>query len=1078
MTRTFRIGLQINVADPFWVQVREAVYQRAQQREVDVVMLDVDDPYTFPVHEHLGLMEEMLAQEIDAVVCLDWPETLAREALQLGIPIIQVVESDLRHPLFVSPLGLYDIAKDISLFLAQQLAGRGRVLAVGGLMYHLGEDGQSRVAGLTDALREYPDIYLRYVPSLWTYESAYEQIRNVAWPPGEHFDAVFGLSDSLALAGRDVGRELGLLDSHSLIVGINGDPLALAAILDGSLTATVQTSATDIAEQAVDLACQAAQKQPLPAHFSYKPQFVTAQNVSEVAAQKLIAIASLPSRLIGDNRQQAQQRLSQLETSLKINQQVGAVLDRRRLLREIANLIRVSYGYDVVQLFLWDELAFELVFEGADPISAERRIPLDDAGLLAEAVRLNQPIFIPDTRHSHRFAPDPAWPETRSRVIVPIRLGEALLGLLDLHSHTLRQHARQDLIGLQSLADQLGIAMRNAELYSQAVQARAIAEKADQIKTRLLANVSHELRTPLNVILGYASAAQASPNPYQTELPPPLLRDLGHIYASGEHLLRVINDLLDLSRAEINELDLFPETINPRAFLEEVFRSMAEGLPTRGEIAWRLQLPDRLPFIQADPVRLRQVLLNLLNNAHKFTAQGEIVLGAEVAPPHLHLWVQDTGIGIPIDLQERIFEPFVTSLQARRRGEGVGLGLSITRQLITLHGGSITLESQPGQGSTFHLYLPLPSLTGQTASIPETARPALIVIASPNSAPPSILELSQRRGWALYYFRTADDLQDLLTRFQPVALAWDLKNALVSDWSLIQKIRAYPQLCQLPFILYGAEQLQAPESGVGLTNFLIKPLNRQMLLDTINALRPAAAAGPVLIVDDDSQARELYQSLVAGGLPGYAIRVADGGTAALNILAEETPCLVILDLMMPEVDGFAVLEHMRARPQTRRVPVVVMSGKTLSFDDVRRLDQMLVTFQSTEILSESETAAAFHRALGGIESLPQQTSALVKHAIAYLQQNYHRSLSRQELAASIGVSQDYLSHIFRQELGISPWEYLNRYRIKQAKALLRSSNAGLMEIAAQVGFSDLSYFNRIFRKHVGCSPGTYRNRGD
>ena len=180
--------------------------------------------------------------------------------------------------------------------------------------------------------------------------------------------------------------------------------------------------------------------------------------------------------------------------------------------------------------------------------------------------------------------------------------------------------------------------------------------------------------------------------------------------------------------------------------------------------------------------------------------------------------------------------------------------------------------------------------------------------------------------------------------------------------------------------------------------------------------------------------------------------------------------------MMPEVDGFAVLEHMRARPAIRRVPVVVMSGRTLSFEDVRRLDHMYVTFQSKDLLSDDETAAAFHRALAGADALPPQTSLVVKHTIAYLQQNYHHAISRQELAAAVGVSKDYLSHIFRQELGLSPWEYLTRYRIQQAKALLRRTHESVTAIALQVGFDDLSYFNRVFRKHVGCSPSVYRER--
>ena len=193
-------------------------------------------------------------------------------------------------------------------------------------------------------------------------------------------------------------------------------------------------------------------------------------------------MARLPSRLIGDHTRQAQQRLSQLETTLTINQQVGAVLDRRQLTHLVADLIRVSFGYDVVRLYLWNASTHTLEPELADAAQTELRLPLDSVGVLAEALKGSKPIFIPDAQHSHRFPPDPAWPDTRSRMSVPIRYASNLVGLLDLHSYTGREHGRQELIGIQALADQLAIAMRNAELYSEAVQARAVAEKADQIK--------------------------------------------------------------------------------------------------------------------------------------------------------------------------------------------------------------------------------------------------------------------------------------------------------------------------------------------------------------------------------------------------------------------------------------------------------------------------------------------------------------------------------------------------------------------------------------------------------------------
>jgi transcriptional regulator GlxA family with amidase domain len=183
----------------------------------------------------------------------------------------------------------------------------------------------------------------------------------------------------------------------------------------------------------------------------------------------------------------------------------------------------------------------------------------------------------------------------------------------------------------------------------------------------------------------------------------------------------------------------------------------------------------------------------------------------------------------------------------------------------------------------------------------------------------------------------------------------------------------------------------------------------------------------------------------------------------------------MLDLTMPGVDGFYVLDWMRANPQTRRVPVLVLSGRILTGEDIRRLEQHArVTFQSKDIFLEQETATVLRQAVSGAEPLTQPTSALVKRTIAYLQQHYHRPLSRQEIAQAIGVTENYLSRIFRQELALSPWGYLNRYRIKQAKDLLRTTNASVTAIAVQVGFDNPAYFARVFHEQVGKSPRAYR----
>jgi signal transduction histidine kinase/AraC-like DNA-binding protein/DNA-binding response OmpR family regulator len=1065
-----RIGTQVWPDDPFWVQVQEAIWQRAQQLAVDLVAIVIENLNMRSDEELVSLVEEVLAQDLDALIGWNLSEPLTHRLLEMGLPIVHLSETALRHPRLVSPLGLYTIANDIGAYLVERLSRHGTVVSIGGAP---GEE-HGRLAGLRAALRPHPSLRLVHIPSRWRYEQAYPQIYEAMQQLRGPIDAIFGFSDSLALAARDAGRALGRLNERTLVVGINGDPLALAAIAEGHMTATMQTPAADFGTQALDLAVRAAQGLPLPEHVSYQPRLVTAANVAEVAAQQLIALAALPSRLVGFSRQQEQQRMTQIETSLEINRRAGLILDRQHLAREITELIRANYGYDEVQLFLWDTTAQMLVLEPPDQ-PVDRRVALspDESPVLSAALQRNEPVFIPDMRHSHRFAPDPRYPETRSRVVVPIRLGGQIIGLLDLHSYHSTHHTHHELSGLQMLADQLGIAMRNADIYREAVKARTVAEKADQLKTRLLANVSHELRGPLNIILGYSQAALETPNPYGLELPPSLRSDLQHIYHSGEHLIRLINDLLDLSRAEINELDLFPEPIATRTFLEEVFHSVADQ--ARGQVTWRLDLPARLPAIRADPVRLRQILLNLLQNAHKFTASGTIVLGAEVMVPHLHIWVADTGRGIPIELQERIFEPFVTA-QDDRRHEGVGLGLSIARRLVTLHGGSMTLESQPGQGSTFHVYLPLPNLSGRPVTFTATDRPALLLIASDDQPDEVVAELCQRQGLALRHVRPGVSLPALLADIQPVAVVWNLAQAGADDWTAFQQIRAQPELYELPVILYHQEPGDTAAPGIGMTSVVLKPLSDAKLLDAIDRLRPREAAGPILIVDDDPQAHALYRRLIASHLPGYPIRSAHGGRAALAILEQETPSLVILDLVMPEVDGFAVLERLRADPATRHVPVLVLSGHMLSFEDIQRLDQARVIFHGKDVLTETEAVGIIQRALAQTDALPQHTSMLVKHAVAYIHQNYACALSRQEIADAVGVNKDYLTRIFHRELGISPWEYLNRYRIKCAKELLRSTHMSITAIATQVGFDDPAYFSRVFHKEVGCSPREYRER--
>lgn len=717
-----------------------------------------------------------------------------------------------------------------------------------------------------------------------------------------------------------------------------------------------------------------------------------------------------------------------------------------------------------------------VLYQNGDPLRGQSRL----------AVGYNEMGRLPLAPDGLLFATDQILPagilpahRSYSHLVFPLHFHEERMGFVIFEAGP-----RNGLI-YQTLSLQLSTALRGALLVHEALQAReaalqakALAEKADQLKTRLLANVTHELRTPLNVISGYSQMALLDPNPYHLELPPALRKDLENIHGSAEHLTRLISDLLDLSRAEIGELDLYPEPLAPKAFLEQAFYTMAESAEPSPDLVWRLELPPRLPMMQADPTRLRQIVLNLLSNARKFTERGEIVLGAEVSPPHLHLWVRDTGHGIPIERQEHVFEPFFTEGYGHRRPEGIGLGLTITRQLVALHGGSLSLESQPGRGSAFHIYLPLPNLGDRLLRTPITVddrlRPAVLLISSVETPLVEVAALAQRAGWGICRVTSQLQLKQAVASLQPVALAWDLEHAMPGDWAIIQQVRTHPQLCQIPFLLFRKEASADETPSTRLTNILIKPLKAKTLADLIESVRPPTAGGTILIVDDDWQAREAYARLIAERFPGFPVKTAEDGREALEWLVQETPGMVILDLSMPEVDGFTVLETLRATPRTRMVPVIVLTGRLLSFEDIRRLDHSQVILQFKQVLPEEETIASVQRAFSGVELIAQPTSLLVKQALVYIQQHYAHALSRAEVAAAVGVSEDYLSRIFNKETGVSPWEYLNLFRVQQAKQLLRTSKREITWIAAQVGYDDPAYFSRVFQKIAGCSPREYR----
>lgn len=1078
--KSLRIGVLITPTDPYWIQAMEAIFHANQNIGDDLVLIQLASSLNeYAAIDQEDLLDQILAQGLDALIITFVSVPLYDGLLAAGVPIVCLSEADYHHSKFAAGSNLFDGGRMAGEYLGQCLDGKGHVLCVTAGLEHDITTGQTRLAGLHQGLEAYPGIHMEHIPAFWTYAQSYPTLLASLKNYPCRIDGIFGVSDTLVLAARDAGRKLGVIDDHTVLVGLNGDPIALVAIEEGSIHATIDTASEDLGASALYLAHKAALGLPIPDKIFQQFQLITRDNVASFAIRKLSAIATIPSHMVGYSRQQEQDRLNQLEISTEITKQISFLQDQDRVVQVISEMVEKHYGYEWARVLRWSKTMQKLELYGGSVSPASGLVPPEQDTLLNQAFHSNEAIYIRDTATSRRWQTGKEWENIRSRIVLPIQIGSEVIGVLDLQSS---QPVRPslELVGLKLLASQLAIVMNNADLYQEALLARKTAERANQLKNRLIANVGHEMRTPLNSILGFSQSIQRQINTTieargEPEIPlEELQNDLLHIYQSGEHLMYMINDLLDLSRAEIGALSLYFEHLQLAPLLNELFTTYSSSTSPTQRVTWKLDIPSKLPLIRADAVRVRQIVSNLLSNAQKWTRQGSITLGAEVDPPHLHLWVSDTGPGIAVDLQEKIFEPFNSMIQ-RRRPEGIGLGLSITRHLVMLHGGTITLESQPGLGSTFNVYLPLPGIAEEPLPVPRSdGNRLLLVISNQESFPQEIIDICDRQNLQPYPIQARSDLVSALVKDRPAAVAWDLANMSAGEWEMVQQLSTVKDCAALPVIVYGLDQSEN-QLKTGLTKVLFKPCNNNILKDWISQTDiDAQEDRTILIVDDDPQARQFYINLLKTSHPHFRILQADNGRQAISILSSESPALILLDLMMPEMNGFEVLSWIRAEERTRCIPVLIISGRLLDYADIQRMNYFRTVFLTKDMLDRDETLAL----LGNLEDdtwpMPQPTSLLVKQALVYLHQNYSFPISRKNIADAVGVSENYISQIFREETTISPWDYLSRYRIHKAKELLLQSDDSVTNIAIKVGFNDPAYFSRVFHKLTGTSPLEYR----
>jgi hypothetical protein len=490
-------------------------------------------------------------------------------------------------------------------------------------------------------------------------------------------------------------------------------------------------------------------------------------------------------------------------------------------------------------------------------------------------------------------------------------------------------------------------ARKRAEIDLQLAMAQA--EEANRTKSKFLANMSHELRTPLNAVIGITEMLKEDAEDLGQD---DFLDPLDRIHRAGNHLLHLINEILDLSKIEAGRLELHIEEVDVRALVHEA-AATAEALAAKNHNRLEVRCPDDLGTMRTEPVRLRQIILNLLSNACKFTENGEVSLSVRreraQGGDHLTFVVADTGIGMTSEQMAKVFEEFsqADSSTTRRYG-GTGLGLAISRRLCHLMGGDIAVDSTPGAGSTFTVRLPAEA--PQAAAAPpcapvEPAVPAagatrvggkILVIDDEQTVRDLMRRFLAREGFDVVTAKDGEEGLAVARQLHPALITLDVLMPGLDGWSVLQALKADPDLAEVPVVMLTIVDEKNKGYALGASDYVTKPIDRERLRALLGRFCEPGVEKRALIVEDDPDTRRwLHQALER---EGWQVSEAVNGRKALACLADTAVNVILLDLMMPEMDGFEFLAERRKNAALCRIPVIVVTAADLSEDDRRRLN--------------------------------------------------------------------------------------------------------------------------------------------
>lgn len=416
------------------------------------------------------------------------------------------------------------------------------------------------------------------------------------------------------------------------------------------------------------------------------------------------------------SRQQLDKRAAELETVAQVSTAAATILEPQPLLQSVVDLTRYSFGLYHSSIYLLNETGDLLNLTASSGKIGHKMLGeghviriYQDRSIIAKAARTRELVIVGDTKNDPEYMVHDLLPDTKSEMSIPLIVGEQLIGVFDVESETANRFTEEDTRTFMTLASQTAVALRNAQLYAEQMETVERLRELDHLKSSFLANISHELRTPLNSILGFTQVILEGLDGPLTE---DMSMDLELIEKNGQHLLNLINEVLDMAKIESGRVTLSKEPLDLPEMLDDVIRTSSPLVRKGVDLVNASQLSDGM-VIMCDAVRIRQMLLNIIGNALKFTEHGSVRVEAEHINQKVQIRVVDTGIGIPPDLLENIFEAFsqVDTSTTRKVG-GTGLGLPISRRLAEMHGGALWAESQgiAGEGSIFYLELPIGDL--------------------------------------------------------------------------------------------------------------------------------------------------------------------------------------------------------------------------------------------------------------------------------------------------------------------------------------------------------------------------------